>query len=119
MIISAPSFGPMIAGFSALNVNTRRSGSRWGATESALERVRAAPGKSSGWPKMKRRAAQGAGNTSNRATRPASLPVKPKRREGQAVSKLRASFYATAARLAVTNAGLAVTNLTVSVADRA
>lgn len=110
MIISVT---PMIAGFSASNVNTRPGGSRWGPTESGPETVRATPRKSNGWTRIKRRAAQGAGNTRTALTRPASLSHKG--REGQAVSKPRASFYATRLRRAVTKDGRSVVISTVLV----
>ena len=111
MIILAPEPGQMMAGYPAFNVNTLKGGTRCAATESASETARDTREKSNGWTTIKRRAAQGAGNTRTALTRP--LPIYPE--GGQAVQKPMSSSYATPLGRAVTNAVLPVTNLTVSV----
>lgn len=90
MIISAT---PMIAGIRMPDVNTRAGGTCWGTTKFTTRTKSATPGKSNGCTKIKRRAAR-VFQHPNRANRPASLPQKPKRREGQAVQKPMASLYA-------------------------
>lgn len=62
--------------------------------------------------RIKRRAAQGAGNTRTALTRPASLSHKG--REGQAVFKPMTSLYAIHGGLAVMYARRDVANLTVT-----
>jgi len=112
----APEFDLWITGIPTIKVNTRKSGSRCGTTGSGRETTRDTRPGTNGWTRIKRRAAQGAGNTRTALTRPIPLGSRrPQEKGGQAVSKPRPLVYATTAQQAVTNAVLSVADLTVSV----
>ncbi len=110
MIISAT---PMIAGIRMLKVNTRTGGSRWGATKFTTRTKFAAPGKSNGCTKIKRRAAR----CWTHPTAHLDEPISETAERSPAMFELRAQVYANRIRRAVTPGRRSVTTSTMSVVD--